>query len=110
MKKRYLIDTSIILDSVENLSILYGGENLLFISDIVLLELSKKKETLGQSGYFSREFFRLINHNLGEEIEPASIGLNPLKKGDFLWQTYLKEGESLIPLYIISRSFYETPM
>ena len=110
MKKRYLIDTSIILDSVENLLILYGGENLLFISDIVLLELSKKKETLGQSGYFSREFFRLINHNLGEEIEPTTIGLSPLKKGDFLWQTYLKEGENLIPLYIISRSFYETPM
>lgn len=92
MKKRYLIDTSIILDSVENLSILYGGENILFISDIVLLELSKKKETLGQSGYFSREFFRLINHNLGKEIEPETIGLSPLKKGDFLWQTYLKEG------------------
>lgn len=95
---------------MDNLPILYDNENLLFISDIVLLELSKKKETLGQSGYFSREFFRLINHNLGKEITAESIGLKALKKGDFLWQTYLKENELLIPIYVISRSAYETPM
>ncbi|RAX57344.1 phosphate starvation-inducible protein PhoH [Helicobacter monodelphidis] len=110
MKKKYFIDTSIILDNIENLNVLYDEENLLFISDIVLLELGKKKENLGESGYFSREFFRLINHNLGEEITIESIGLKTLKKGDFLWKTYLKDLDFMIPLYIISRSHYATPM
>lgn len=59
-KKSYLIDTSVILDDPQNLIYLYqNAKNTLFISDIVLDELDKKK-TSSEVGFFAREFFRNI--------------------------------------------------
>lgn len=61
MSKTYLIDTSIILDDVENLFFLHqNGENIIFICDVTLSELDKKKDLSTQTGFFAREFFRNI--------------------------------------------------
>ncbi|MGX3043983.1 PhoH family protein [Helicobacter sp. T3_23-1056] len=67
-KKSYLIDTSIILDDPQNLIYLYqDSKNTLFVSDIVLEELDKKK-TSSEVGFFAREFFR----NIVDEAESST--------------------------------------
>lgn len=67
-KKSYLIDTSIILDDPQNLIYLYqDSKNTLFVSDIVLEELDKKK-TSSEVGFFAREFFR----NIVDEVESST--------------------------------------
>lgn len=54
MKKSYLIDTSIILDDVENLFFLHqNGENAIFICDVTLSELDKKKDLSNETGFFA---------------------------------------------------------
>lgn len=62
-KKRFLIDTSVILDSPFHLISLYqNGENELFISDIILKELNKHKEDgYSEKGFFAREIIRALD-------------------------------------------------
>ena len=61
-KKLYLIDTSVILDDPQNIIYLSdGAKNILFISDIVLEELDKKK-TSNEVGFLAREFFRNVSN------------------------------------------------
>lgn len=98
-KKRYLLDTSVILDDVENLTHLHQrGENELFISDVVLEELDKKKDSQSDLGYFSREFFRSI------ELEKPQK--RKAKEGDLVFGVSF--GAAQIPLSIIYREHYKT--
>ena len=60
--KCYLLDTSIILDDTQNIIFLWqNAQNQLFICDVVIEELDKKKDLQNETGYFAREFFRCIN-------------------------------------------------
>lgn len=63
IKKRFIIDTSVILDSPYNLVSLYqNGENELYISDIILKELDKHKEDgYSEKGFFAREIIRALD-------------------------------------------------
>lgn len=112
--KSYLIDTSIILDDPENLIYLHeNAKNLLFISDIVLEELDKKK-TSSEVGFFAREFFRNIsdhsaqNSKLCAKAKTRQSSLPSPKKGDFLRTMYYEAKQHTIPLIIIYRQQYQT--
>ena len=102
-KKSYLLDTSIILDDIENLIYLYdGGENDIFISDIVLEELDKKKDLQNELGYFSREFFRAINSNDAIKHQKDSL------QNDMIYRMNFKNKLVELPLYVIYRPIYKT--
>lgn len=101
MKKSYLIDTSVILDDVENLFFLYqNGENTIFICDVTLSELDKKKDLNNETGFFAREFFRNINGN-----EARVSDFKALEKDKIHTLCF---SERQIPLQIIHRPIYKT--
>lgn len=107
--KSYLLDTSVILDDTDNLEHLWqNGENSIFISDVVLSELNKKKELLSETGFFAREFFRLINNDNGKEIALHDFKNAATLEGDYIRLMYLKKKEREIPIYIICRQHYRT--
>ncbi len=102
MSKTYLIDTSIILDDVENLFFLHqNGENIIFICDVTLSELDKKKDLSTQTGFFAREFFRNI---LSDESHISSF--KPLLE-DSIHSINFAYNDTKIPLQIIHRPRYE---
>lgn len=102
-KKKYLLDTSIILDDIENLTYLYqNGENNIFISEVVLQELDKKKDLQNELGYFSREFFRAINSHC--VAKKKNIG----KLDDMIYKINFKTRDLEFPIFIIYRPKYKT--
>ena len=102
LKKSYLIDTSVILDDLQNLVYLYdNAKNTLFISDIVLEELDKKK-TSNEVGFLVREFFRNINS------DAPNIKLKLAQEGDFIQRIFYETKEHKIPLIVIHRQNYKT--
>lgn len=102
-KKKYLLDTSIILDDIENLTYLYqNGENDIFISEVVLQELDKKKDLQNELGYFSREFFRAINSHC--VAKKKNIG----KFDDMIYKINFKTRDLEFPIFIIYRPKYKT--
>lgn len=102
-KKKYLLDTSIILDDIENLTYLYqNGENDIFISEVVLQELDKKKDLQNELGYFSREFFRAINSHC--VAKKKNIG----KLDDMIYKINFKTRDLEFPIFIIYRPKYKT--
>ncbi|QOQ98694.1 PhoH family protein [Helicobacter winghamensis] len=103
MKKSYLIDTSIILDDVENLFFLHqDGENTIFICDVTLSELDKKKDLNSETGFFTREFFRSINGDNASISEYIAI------ENDKIHTLYFSNNAREIPLQIIHRPIYKT--
>jgi len=55
--KTYLLDTSVVIDSVDNLKILSDeGENLIVITEVVLSESDHLKGNPGSVGYMARRF------------------------------------------------------
>ena len=65
--KSYLLDTSIILDDTQNIVYLWqDSQNALFIAEVVIEELDKKKDLQNETGFFAREFFRCINSDSDE--------------------------------------------
>ncbi|RAX55207.1 phosphate starvation-inducible protein PhoH [Helicobacter sp. 16-1353] len=102
-KKKYLLDTSIVLDDIENLTYLYqNGENEIFISEVVLQELDKKKDLQNELGYFSREFFRAINSHC--VVKKKNIG----KIDDMVYQMNFNTRALEFPIFIIYRPKYKT--
>lgn len=97
-----MIDTSIILDDVENLFFLHqSGENDIFICDVTLSELDKKKDLSNETGFFAREFFRNI---LGDSACDSKFSaLN----GDKIHTIYFAVNECKIPLHFIHRPNYK---
>lgn len=108
--KNYLLDTSIILDDPENIEHIYQkGQNKVFITNVVLSELNKKKELHNETGFFAREFFRMINGENGREIKKDTIFKDMVvEETDHLREMYLKTGISTIPIYVIYRQNYKT--
>lgn len=102
-KKKYLLDTSIILDDIENLIYLYqDGENDIFISEVVLEELDKKKDLQNELGYFSREFFRAINSNDVIKNQCDSIA------DDMIYKMNFKNKTIEMPIFVVYRPKYKT--
>ncbi|PAF47245.1 phosphate starvation-inducible protein PhoH [Helicobacter sp. 12S02232-10] len=104
IKKSYLLDTSVILDDVQNIPHLYqNGQNRLFISDTVIEELDKKKDLQNETGYFAREFFRCINSD-----EPIKIHRKTRKiEGDFFKEVIFSKNPHHIPITLIYRQKYK---
>lgn len=104
-KKRYLLDTSIVLDDIENLAYIYqNGENEIFISEVVLQELDKKKDLQNELGYFSREFFRSINSQNEYSIKKQNL----TKNDDTIYQMSFKTKSIEFPIFVIYRPKYKT--
>lgn len=102
-KKRYILDTSIILDDIANLSFIsQNGENEVYISEIVLYELDKKKDLQNELGYFSREFFRALNSSATE------IAKGHTKNGDNIYKIAFKNKDAEFDIFIIYRDNYKT--
>lgn len=100
-KKRYILDTSIILDDITNLiHISQNNENEIFICDVVIDELDRKKELQNELGYFSREFFRAISSKVQKVSTP--------KFEDMIYKVPFKTKEIEFDISIIYRSKYKT--
>lgn len=98
-----MIDTSIILDDVENLFFLHQeGENTIFICDVTLSELDKKKDLNNETGFFAREFFRNILSDSASISEFQSI------QEDKIHTIYFAIHQHKIPLQILHRPNYKT--
>ncbi len=104
IKKKYLIDTSVIIDNPAlNLKAIYQeGQNDIFITEVVLQELDKHKISINvEVGSSARSFFRSVQSN-----EFQRTGAFELKnKHDSIYQTELnfEELNSPIKIFIINR-------
>lgn len=106
--KRYLLDTSIILDDIANIIYLWqGGQNELFISDVVIEELDAKKDLSNENGYFAREFFRCINTE--SSLDSNAKAIEGIESSDFVRDIEFKKDNFFIPLKLIYREHYKTP-
>lgn len=137
--KSYLLDTSVILDDIQNIVYLYqDGANALFLSDTIIDELDKKKELMNEMGYFVREFFRNLytpeesstttESQQFQGIDSDNVcarsggsgGLAPTadnkfaqqtcsKNNDYIRQIYFIHNAHHIPITLIYRPHYEIP-
>ncbi|WP_104697631.1 MULTISPECIES: PhoH family protein [unclassified Helicobacter] len=102
-KQSCLVDTSIILDDIENLFyIFHNVSTKIYISDIVIEELDKHKNLNNQNGFFAREFFRNIHYEDSEKLD-----LEPCD-GDFFKQVRLCKNDTRIPLIFVYRKHYKS--
>lgn len=64
--KKFLVDTSVILDDPQNLiSLFQNGLNEVYISDVILKELNGHKEDgINEKGFFAREFIRALDKGI----------------------------------------------
>ncbi|KIM12702.1 MAG: PhoH-family protein [Sulfuricurvum sp. PC08-66] len=120
--KRYLLDTSVILDDPANILRLFDdSENYVYITDIVLAELNNRKEDAQtEAGYRAREFFRLVDNNKGHSVTrkilpdlPDAIDKTKTNKDRYyqLTATYQNADASQsqpveVPLFVIYRPHY----
>ncbi|WP_281651038.1 PhoH family protein [Helicobacter bilis] len=102
--QQVLLDTSIILDNTQNLIDLHNKNMELFITDIVLEELDRKKDQQSESGYFAREFFRRI-HNVSKE---SMISITPQLSTDYITCIVFQAQDICVPLFVITRTKYRT--
>lgn len=92
-----------ILDSVENLFFLYqDGDNRIFICDVVLNELDRKKDLNSEIGFFAREFFRNIHSGAVCESNFCA------QENDKIHTLYFSSDTRGIPLHIIHRPVFKT--
>lgn len=99
-----LLDTSIILDDIENICYIHTHyKKQIFISDTVIEELDKHKNYDNQNGYFAREFFRSIYY---EKVETNNTP-NPKQEDYFKTVLFCKNGLQ-IPIVFIHRQDYRT--
>lgn len=112
--KCYLLDTSIILDDTQNIIFLWqNAQNELFISDVVIEELDKKKDLQNETGFFAREFFRCINSdggNINGHLQlPLKESFESIAKSnnDFTQTILFKYETFTIPLTLIYRPKYK---
>lgn len=120
--KRYLLDTSVILDDPVNVLRLFdNGQNYVYITDIVLAELNNRKEDgHSEAGFRAREFFRLVDNNLGQNVTrkilpdlPEAIEKSSIKDDRYYQLTVsyqFAEDASMqpidVPLFVVYRSHY----
>jgi PhoH-like ATPase len=104
-KKRFLIDTSVIIDNPsQNLHSLYqNGDNEIYITEIVLHELDKHKISMNHEvGVAARTFFRAVSE---EPFKESSKKKKHVLEGDKIYQTKLKFDNipESIKVYIVNR-------
>lgn len=93
--KAYFLDTSVILDSPENIFVLSDkGDNIIVISDIVLNELDTKKTGFEVINYNAREFNRF-----SEQASVESTEINEVFK-----RVIMRNGEVVIHLVSLVNS------
>lgn len=102
---RVLLDTSIILDNTQNLIDLHNENTEIFVTDIVLEELDRKKDQQSESGYFAREFFRCI-HNVSDSTIPS---ITKKLQTDHITCIVFQACDLKVPLFVITRKIYNTP-
>ncbi|TDA63629.1 hypothetical protein E0765_07280 [Sulfuricurvum sp. IAE1] len=100
--KNVLIDTSIVLDGVENVTML-DKQNNVFVSDVVLRELDGNKGAEGSKGYNAREFFRQFNKNDFKTLDTLPETGMPVMKNDTLTEGSIDSGAHV---YTLSRKWY----
>jgi len=121
-QKHYLLDTSVILDDPINILRLHDhGENMIYITNIVLAELNNRKEDIrSEAGFRAREFFRFADNELGSAIKAKTLPSmvkevdKKLIKDDKYYKMVIQfpvsEGEDkddvLVPLYVVYRPHY----
>ena len=105
LMQKVLLDTSIILDNTQNLIDLYHKNMEIFITDIVLEELDRKKDQQSESGYFAREFFRCISSVSNDTIST----IEPRLQTDFITCLVFQAHNVKVPLFVITRTIYNTP-
>jgi PhoH-like ATPase len=107
LRKHFLIDTSVILDNPDNLYALYsGGENSLYITNVVLEELDRKKTERANIGFFARAFFRIF---IGSAAKAASKPKGEIKEGDHFYEFACDRGgdKGKLKLIVIHRERYD---
>lgn len=113
--KVYILDTNIILDSMENIEkISENGKNILIIPETVLIELESKKKDFGELGFQAREFSRMIANCVEEK--KVSKKNNPNEIENFSIVKLLYKSEKITPdetlskikIHIISKEKYES--
>ena len=67
--KTYVLDTNIILEDVANIFKLHNQENRIIIPGPVIDELDAKKTDPSELGYRAREFARLIDDSVIQELD-----------------------------------------
>lgn len=118
-KKRYLIDTSVIMDDPNNILRLWdGGQNCVFITDVILEELNNRKEDIrSEGGFRARDFFRLADNENGSpaKLKDFACGKATYNKEAITEDKYFKlliqfpisEAQITdVPLFVIYRSNY----
>lgn len=104
MKTNILIDTSIILDGVENITSIDKDSNV-FVTDIVLREIDGNKGAEGAKGYNAREFFRQFNSNAFTTLQTMPLINKPLKGSDTLTQGSINSGAHV---FTLARKWYRS--
>lgn len=96
-EKVYVIDTNIILQSLQNIIKLSdNGTNIIAIPETVLLELEDKKKLPGELGFYSREFARFLASAKVKEVDyRANCKVAKFYKDDII-------------IHIISKDRYDT--
>ncbi|MGE4296047.1 MAG: PhoH family protein [Campylobacterales bacterium] len=99
MRKHFLIDTSVILDDPDNLvSLSSGGENSLYITNVILEELDRKKTERANVGFFARQFFRGF---IGSEAKAVKIKRGQRLEGDYAYEFNYDAGHEKGPIKLI---------
>lgn len=102
--KNVLIDTSVILDGIENVTMLDKKDNV-FVTDVVLRELDGNKNAQGSKGYNAREFFRQLNQNDFSKLEALPLTGQRVANNDTLTEGEISSGAHV---YTISRKWYRS--
>ena len=100
--KNLFLDTSVILDGLENITKLSQSANI-FISDVVLRELDGNKGTEGSKGYNAREFFRQLNKHGFKKLDSLPLTGKAVEKNDTLTEGSIDSGAHV---YTLSRKWY----
>jgi PhoH-like ATPase len=107
LRKHFLIDTSVILDNPDNLySLFAGGENDIYITNVVLEELDRKKTERANVGFFARAFFRTF---IGSSASVAKKLKGEEKEGDHFYEFLCDRGgeNRQFKIVVIHRENYD---
>ncbi len=102
--KNILLDTSIVLDNVNNITTIDKYANV-FVTDVVLRELDGNKGAEEAKGYNAREFFRQFNSNEFTTLNKMPSTDAPLQKNDTLTQGSINSGAHI---FTLARKWYRT--
>lgn len=97
-----LIDTSIVLDGVENVTTIDKDSNI-FVTDVVLRELDGNKGAEGSKGYNAREFFRQMNNHEFTKRDTLPLTGKAVANNDTLTEGSIDSGAHI---FTLSRKWY----